>query len=422
MSALRVVCAPRIHSSREIKHEIRKHSTDVFSELHRIAHTESVSSDCFFSFSPFMSRASESSSLVVNGMPNDKGFFTDDASYRGNGFVDDASERITDEDGNIRTRAGDEISIKHRALLEFFGVFFWLFFCTVATVNNGLSQVMIQNAGVTLFKTNSTGDLNVTSSLILENGTYSVVPTQFSFLNSINGLVSINESSSTLPNPYGTFVAAIIWAGGYYLTLRALPGVDLIPWVTLNHFFFQWKKDGRPVVLSHTMHAMREAIAAVISQFAAGLAAIFAVYLVMRADTNKLGETVPSSRLLHDSEVILYEGIAAFLFMSLVNVFSRPRRDVQASEQAFFIAALVFMLHLCFGDLTGCAITYVRTISPALVRSIFSGVPLRLNILYYLIGQASGFFLAGVLAWFISKEFADKFDSIIKSRKFSKIE
>ena len=77
-----------------------------------------------------------------------------------------------------------------------------------------------------------------------------------------------------------------------------------------------------------------EAFWIVCSQLFGAMLALFGVYLVQGRDDRYLGEPFPSALVTHDAYIILYEAAAAFLFWSLVNCYSAPRRaSISALEQ-----------------------------------------------------------------------------------------
>ncbi len=141
----------------------------------------------------------------------------------------------------------------------------------------------------------------------------------------------------------------------------------------------------------------------VLSQLLGGIIALLAVFLVQGRDTSLLGETLPSALVTRDEFIILYEAAASFLFFSLITLYSRPRRDVSALEQSAFIAISLFFVIMGFGSFTGCSVSATHTLAPAIVRSMFLHVPLRFNVIYYLSGQAIGFFTAGALNWVVNR-------------------
>ncbi len=140
-----------------------------------------------------------------------------------------------------------------------------------------------------------------------------------------------------------------------------------------------------------------------LSQIVGGIIALLFVYLIQGRDTSLLGETLPSALITQDVHIFCYEGAASFLFFSLITLYSRPRRDVTALEQSAFIALSLFFIIMGFGQYTGSAVNPVHTLAPAIVRSIFLQLPLRFNVVYYISGQAAGFFVAGALNYFTNK-------------------
>jgi glycerol uptake facilitator-like aquaporin len=159
---------------------------------------------------------------------------------------------------------------------------------------------------------------------------------------------------------------------------------------------------------------MGETISSVIAQFSGAISGIIFVYFMQSSDASMLGDTLPSAKLGSEAEVIAYEAIASFLLMSLINVYSRPRRDVSSTEQARFIAMILFVITLTFHELTGASMNFARTFAAALIHSLFSSTAMPVSVVYYLCGQAIGFSAAGLLAWSISKEWGDRFKSINK--------
>lgn len=343
--------------------------------------------------------SSEDESLVVNdeSAPFIRGSRVD-AGYPGTGYVPEGDERIRDKNGMIKTAAGNEYSIFMKANVEFFvGLFFW-FFGTMATVMSSNIGIQLKNTAVTgigkYAVDNSTGLISNITEYTETHGSYA-------FLNQATGLVTRTADYTTISNPLGTFLTALSWGGLLFLCLRMAPGVSLNPWVTLNHFFFAWKKSGM-LSLTHVSHLFQETFWCIVAQFAAGFVAVIAVYFCMDKDTSQLGETLPGPGLDHEWKVITYEAAASFLFMTLINIYSRPRRDVSASEQALFLGSSLFFIVMGFNGFTGASVNFVHTLSPAVVRSIFSGVALRTSVVYYLIGQAAGYGGAGLLAWFLN--------------------
>lgn len=343
--------------------------------------------------------SAEDDSLVVNDEsdPFIRGSRVD-AGYPGNGFVPSGDERIRDKDGRVKTASGNEYSIFMKANTEFFvGCFFW-FFGTMAYVFSTHVAMELKNTAVTAIGAyavdNSTG-------LVTNITEYSAIHGSYAFLNQATGLVTRTSDQTVIANPLATFLSALSWGGLLYLCLRMAPGVSLNPWITIAHNFFAWKKGGM-LSTTHYAHIFQETVWCVVAQFASGLAAIVGVYFCMDRDTSMLGETLPGPGLDHEWKVLIYEAVASFLFMTLINIYSRPRRDVSAGEQAVFLGASLFFITMAFSGFTGASVNFVHTLSPALVRSIMSGVPLRTSVVYYLIGQAIGYASASFLAWFMN--------------------
>ncbi len=137
------------------------------------------------------------------------------------------------------------------------------------------------------------------------------------------------------------------------------------------------------------------------------------IYLLNDRDVSLIGETLPSPTLDHEAKIILYEAVASFLFMFLVIIYSRPRRNVSSTQQAAFISASLFFVIMCFNSFSGASVNFVHTFAPALVRTMFSGVPLRLSVLYYLCGQGIGYGSAGLIAWWINSSSAAKLFRVV---------
>lgn len=332
---------------------------------------------------------SESDSLVLNG-EGEKLLPRVEASYPGSGYTPKGDVRRRDKDGVVKTACGFRYCIPTKALLEFLGTLFFFFFAILGSVNSSAVAVSITNPG-SMTVSNSTGAAIA----------YAAV-----------------DYSTFVANPVATFLSALVWGGTLFLTLRALPGVAVNPFVVMNHWFFQWKDDGEPMPIDHIVHSLTESLMLVAAEFAGGFVAIVLVYFVQGRDTALLGETLPTEFIGDEAWIILYEAAACFLFMSLINVYSRPRRDVSAHEQAMFIGAVLFFLVMAFGGYTGAALNPVHTLAPAIVRSIFSGVPMRTNVIYYILGQAIGFVSAGLFAWFInSKTSLHRFRAVTTQEK-----
>jgi len=308
--------------------------------------------------------------------------------YPGTGYVPSSAERMRDSDGRIKTASGESYCIPTKAALECIATAFLFFFGTLGSVNS--SAVAVEFA--TTFSSPST---NTTAA-----ASYTTHATQ------ING------------NQLATFLSAIVWCGMFFLTLRAFPGVSINPWVTLNHWFFAWKKDGRSFKIDHVVHSLKETITLIGAQFTGGLFAYLMVWLVQGRDTSLIGESYPSDLVTKDVYSMFYEGAASFLFMVLLNLYSRPRRDVSAQEQCGFIALSVFFIVMSFGSYTGANFNAVRTLAPAVLRSILSGVSLRPSVGFYIVGQAAGFALAGVLSWVMNKSaFMQRFCAVTSAAK-----
>ena len=320
---------------------------------------------------------SESDSFVINDDESERLLPKSprvEAGYPGSGYIAPGDERVRGADGVVKTKAGLECCIPTRAFIEFVGCMFFFFFGTLGSVNSSAIAIAIIGPGI--------------------------------------------DHKTTVANPLATFLAALVWGGCLFLVLRAVPGIALNPFVVLNNWFFAWKQDGKPFKIDHVVHSLTESLVVIGAQFAGGFAAIVLVYFVQGRDTSLIGEARPSAIIGHEAWVIAYEGAAAFLFMTLVNVYSRPRRDVNAHEQSMFIGSVLFFLVMCFNAYTGAVINPVKALVPAIVRSIFSGVALRTSLLYYILGQASGFALAGALSWAInSRHHLRRFRAITTTQK-----
>lgn len=337
-------------------------------------------------------RDAESDSLLPTGKREDAFYPT--------GYVAPGDERI--RDGRLlRTIAGLEYPISVKVAIEFIGTLFFMFFGVLSTVNSAYSDIVLVNSETTnIMSTVPSGTgANSTNSTV-----YTPIPATVQFLNQATGLHIVNNGGAVISNPLANFLSAIIWAILLVLTLRALPGAALNPWVSLNHWFFLWKKSGEKLQSSHISHALAETMWVILAQFSGGILAIICVYFIVGRDTSQIGETLPSPTLSNEAEVIIYEGIASFLFMLGLTIVAKPRRDITAAEQTQFAGLAVLILTLAFGTYTGCSLNVVRTFAPALVRSIFSAVPMRLSVLYYILGQAIGYALAGVVGWLLNSD------------------
>ncbi len=306
-------------------------------------------------------RSDDSERLIRGGSRVESGYPT--------GHVAKGSERMQSSDGQVKTRDGLKVSIPTKMGLEFVASLFLFFFGTLGSVNS------------------STLAVNIATTLV---GT-AADPT------------STVENHTTIANPLSTFLAALTWSGVLFMCLRSFPGVAVNPMASLTSWFFQQTANGETLKITHYIHTLEETMLVVLSQLVGGVVAILAVFLVQGRDTSLLGETLPSALVTHVEYIILYEAAASFLFFSLITLYSRPRRDVSALEQSAFIAISLFFVVMGFGAFTGCSVNPTHTLAPAIVRSMFDHVPLRFNVVYYITGQAIGFFSAGALNWFINK-------------------
>lgn len=327
----------------------------------------------------------------------------EDAGHPGNGWV-------PQEFLNKETLP----SIRAKGTMEFCGTFFFLLFGSLLTnhvinahltVNNGSLSAVLSTSQ------NSTTGLNTTILTVLHPNV--------AFLDGANGLITVNESATDIPNPLANPWIAISWALVFFILQRALPNCAFNPGVTLNHFFFQWKLDGKPFDKLHWAYTCKEALTSVTCQFVAGFCAILVLLCIRRGDTTfpLLGDTYPGPELGADWEIIFYEMFASFLFMSFIHLLSRPRRQVSQEQQARFLSAGFWILYMGFIPYTSCSLNFVRTLSPVLVRSIFAGAAFPLYVVYYLVGHISGYFLSGLLFYFLQKEFPRLFHPIQKIPK-----
>lgn len=337
-----------------------------------------------------------------------------DAGYPGSGYIPDGDERSSVE-GVMKTATGHEYSLTLRTFNEFIGTFVWIFLATLATVQILAIQTTVQNTAVTALGAYSVDNTTGTITNMTE---YTAVHGSYAFFNQANGLRVGMGDLTVMDNPIATPMVSFTWAALFYLVLSFLPGTSLNPWVSLCHFWFAWKKNGK-VSLAHLKHLLMETLLAIGGQFAGGFVAIICVYFLFDTDTSMLGETLPGPTLNNDAKVILYEAVGSFLFMLAIALYSRPRRNVSANQQAGLISTALFFLMLCFFGFTGASLNFVRTFSPALVRTIFSAVPIRFNVLYYLLGQGIGFGAAGLLCWFLNTaSHAKLFHAITTSSKY----
>lgn len=337
----------------------------------------------------------------------------EDASM-GTGFVPNGNERMRDGDGTMRRRKdGAEISITARTMQEFAGTASLIFFATMISVNYAHSKILLSNSAVSVVGAYSMGEHGM---ITLNRTQYDLLPSNSSYQHQSNtGILTASQNVTLIDNPLAGFIAAAAWSIVMFLALRIFPGCWFNPWITMNHFFFQWKHDGTPLNLDHWSHTMGEAISSIIAQFSGAIVAILFVYFVQGSDSSKLGDTLPGKTLGSDAEVIAYEAFASFLFMSFINVYSRPRRDVSAAEQSRFIAAILFVMTLTFYELTGSSMNFARTFASALIHSLVSSTAMPVSVVYYLCGQAIGFAAAGFVAWSVNKEWGARFKSINKS-------
>jgi glycerol uptake facilitator-like aquaporin len=310
--------------------------------------------------------ASDSEPLVAAGSRVESGYPT--------GFVPHGAERLRMSDGAIKTRDGTSVCIPTKCAIEFIATMFLFFFGTLGSVNSSAVAVHIA--------TTLTGVGNTNASMVYQTA---------------------GQGHAVIANPLSTFLAAVSWGTVLFMTLRAFPGVAVNPWVSWSSWFFQQNTRAGALKFIHYVHTVEETVWVVLSQLLGGIIALMFVYLVQGRDTALLGETLPSELVTRESYIILYEGAASFLFYTLITLYSRPRRDVSALEQAAFISISLFFIVMCFGPFTGASVSAVHTLAPAIVRSMFDLVPIRSNVGYYCLGQAIGFFAAGALNYFINK-------------------
>ena len=223
----------------------------------------------------------------------------------------------------------------------------------------------------------------------------------------IGNLATVENSSTNNTHTSNTAFVAVMWGSLFFLIIRTLPGVVLIPWVSLYNWFFAHKADQeRPtegkltyrsenITFHYVLSRLPRVLFIVVCQFAGGLVASIVLYLVQNRNADRIGETVPSSRISDDTQIIGYEFTAAFIFIMMVNLFSPPRK-ITPIQQAGYISFTVFILYMAFGDLTGCGLSWVRTFGPAAMRGM-AGHEWKANTAYYLVGQIVGFSSAGII-------------------------
>jgi glycerol uptake facilitator-like aquaporin len=279
-----------------------------------------------------------------------------DATYP-TGYFEPYQERRSLEDGTVVLDDNSPVCTRTRCALEFIATAFYMFFGTLGFVN---SDFLVATTPMP-------------------------------------GTVAPNNTS-------GAFVGSFCWGAVAFITLRAFPGVAMNPWVTLTAWWFAHKPDGSAPTWQHMLHTGVEAFWIVCSQLFGAMLALFGVYLVQGRDDRYLGEPFPSALVTHDAYIILYEAAAAFLFWSLVNCYSAPRRaSITALEQTISITFAMILIKLCFSGYTGASLNLARTLGVAFVRSICGGIPMRLNVIYYVIGQGLGFGLAGTGVWIVNR-------------------
>ena len=287
--------------------------------------------------------------------------------------------------------------------MEFFGVFILMFLGTLVTVELNTIPVFVRTESISQYSV-----ANETNGAI----TWITVPDSTQFLNNANGMQVTTDSVTFFRNPAGLFTIAVMWGSLFFLVIRALPGVALIPWVSLynlvgcfmnigeaDKYVIKYENTGevRPrsygevsqQISDYRKKSIPSTLSAIAGQFLGGFIGIVCVYLTQNRNIDKIGETVPTTRVSNDADIIAYEFIAAFIFASMLNYFSPPRR-ITPVQQAGYISFAVFVLYMAFGDFTGCGLSWVRTFAPALMRAM-AGHGWRANTLYYLIGQVLGF-------------------------------
>ncbi len=292
------------------------------------------------------------------------------------GYDEKGSERVKTLGGGIKTRGGEKVCIPTKCAIEFIATMFLFFFGTLGAVNSSTVAVDVATTLVGSSLSGNSSDPQYTTT---------------------------GSGHSVISNPLGTFLAALSWGGVIFMCLRSFPGVAVNPFATIATWFFQQKSNKTSLDIVHYVHTLEETVLVVLSQVIGGIVALLFVYVVQGRDTSLLGETLPSALVTRDIHIFCYEGAASFLFYSLILLYSSPRRSVTALEQSAFISLSLFFVVMGFGGFTGSAVNPVHTLAPAIVRSIFLQVPLRFNVIFYLLGQAAGFFVAGALNYFIIK-------------------
>jgi glycerol uptake facilitator-like aquaporin len=337
----------------------------------------------------------------------------EDEQILGTGFVFNKSV-ITKYDplnGVHETPDGHEVRTFERVWKEAIGTIFLVALYIIITTSNSQMRIGITNKAATYIgaagPVNST--VNGTAQQITLDQTYIKLdpPPTYTFTHGANVLVALNEHEMTIENPSAPLLNALIMAILVYLAHRAMPGCTFNPWLTIAHHGLQWRSTGEPLTRAHIHHSRLVTFMVVAAQFVCCILAVLIVLMWHMGNGDLLGDTLPTSLVKHDTEIMIYEGLASFFLLLMLSLFSQPIRNVTAREQSLFIAAIHFVLMLALIPYTGGSLNFARSLGSASVHAMVSGHAPPLNLVWYGIGQLAGYGCAAVCVKIIHNAFVD---------------
>ena len=339
----------------------------------------------------------------------------DDQQIQGNGYVSRRSIiELYDPREHIHlTVDGRQVDTCNRVWKELIGMIFIVgLFTAITTTSNQLNIILTSKAATYL---GASGSFNVTNGnkteeLLISQSYLRMDPMpniKYEFSGGSNTLVAMTEQGMTIVNPAADVLTALVMSIVLYLAHRAMPGCTFNPWLAVSNHMLQWQATGKPLTRPHIQHSRLQTFLVIVAQFLGSFAAIWLVYMWNQGDSSKLGDTLPTALLAHDSEVLMYEGVGSFFLMLMLTLFSQPMRRVSPSEQTFFIAAIHFILMMALLPFTGGSMNFARTFGSACVHAIVSAKAPPLSLLWYALGQACGFSFATIIAKHINNQFIE---------------
>jgi glycerol uptake facilitator-like aquaporin len=338
------------------------------------------------------------------------------ASLSVNGFIPAGADvkvnKLTSENVTVDPDYQHTADVWSSFLRELFGTFIMVFIYGIVYVIQKSWVVSVQGQSAFVL-TSSINNPFVTTPACPNNNTNttqtlaSLTPTILLFTQNISSIIGGATTTTTAQNPGYLFASSFILAALIYTLIRMLPGCKFNPAFTILNFCLMFKEDGTAVQISHRSHGWIKLFVDLVAQFVGSLTAVAVCYLWMQSRVDMLGDSLPSTMLSHDWEIIIYEGLGYLFLCVMLAQSSEPYRDdFSTPEQALYVAGVNFMLHMLIEPFTGFTCwNYFRSLSVMTIRYAATSVAAPSSQAYYLAAFIIGLLIAMIPIHFLNADY-----------------